>query len=81
MTVAAVRDEDYATGFGIQKGLTTGANTEFTFGKNELGLHKFHSWVDYYTEGKPDSDRPFFMRLVGHAARKEKAGVSSSLPP
>jgi len=58
MTVAAVRDEDYATGFGIQRGLATGANKEFTFGKNELGLHKFHSWVDYYTEGEPEGRRP-----------------------
>ena len=58
MTVGAVRDEDYATGFGIQAGLTTGANEEFTFGKNELGLHKFHSWVDYYAEAKPESERP-----------------------
>ena len=58
MTVGAVRDEDYATGFGIQKGLSTGANEEFTFGKNELGLHKFHQWVDYYAEGKPEAERP-----------------------
>jgi phenylpropionate dioxygenase-like ring-hydroxylating dioxygenase large terminal subunit len=58
MTVGAVRDEDYATGFGIQKGMSTGANEEFTFGKNELGLHKFHQWVNFYAEGKPESERP-----------------------
>jgi phenylpropionate dioxygenase-like ring-hydroxylating dioxygenase large terminal subunit len=58
MTVGAVRDEDYATGFTIQKGLATGANEEFTFGKNELGLHKFHAWVDYYANGEPKGARP-----------------------
>ena len=40
-----VRDEDYATGLGIQRGLASGANTHFTFGRNELGLHRFHRSV------------------------------------
>lgn len=40
-----VRDEDYATGLGIQRGLTSGANAEFVFGRNELGLHRFHQSV------------------------------------
>ncbi len=41
-----VRDEDYPTGVGITQALTSGANTEFTFGRNELSLHHFHRWVD-----------------------------------
>lgn len=42
----AVRDEDYNTGFGIQRGLATGANSEFVFGRNELGVHHFHRSID-----------------------------------
>jgi hypothetical protein len=41
-----VRDEDYATGMGITRAATSGANTEFVFGRNELSLHHFHRWVD-----------------------------------
>lgn len=45
-----VRDEDYATGLGIQRGLPSGANTEFIFGRNEVGLHVFHRSVEKYAE-------------------------------
>jgi nitrite reductase/ring-hydroxylating ferredoxin subunit len=41
-----VRDEDYATGFAITKGLQSRANEEFVFGRNEPSLHHFHRWVD-----------------------------------
>jgi nitrite reductase/ring-hydroxylating ferredoxin subunit len=41
-----VIDEDYRTGFGIQRGLGSGANTEFVFGRNEPGNQRFHQWVD-----------------------------------
>ena len=41
-----VTDEDYRTGFGIQRGLGSGANTEFVFGRNEPGNQRFHHWVD-----------------------------------
>lgn len=47
---AVVRDEDYATGFAITKGLTSGANEEFVFGRNEPSLHHFHRWVDRLVE-------------------------------
>ncbi|MEM8902814.1 MAG: aromatic ring-hydroxylating dioxygenase subunit alpha [Actinomycetota bacterium] len=40
-----VRDEDYATGLGIQRSISTGAKTEFVFGRNEGGGHRFHQWV------------------------------------
>ncbi|MBM3670915.1 MAG: Rieske 2Fe-2S domain-containing protein [Actinobacteria bacterium] len=45
MLFGVVRDEDYATGAGIQRALSSGANTEFVFGRNELGLHRFHQTV------------------------------------
>jgi nitrite reductase/ring-hydroxylating ferredoxin subunit len=41
-----VRDEDYATGFAITRGLTSAASREFVFGRNEPSLHHFHRWVD-----------------------------------
>jgi hypothetical protein len=40
-----VVDEDYRTGFGIQAGLASRANTEFVFGCNEPGNQRFHQWV------------------------------------
>lgn len=44
--VDVVRDEDYKTGLGIQDALAAGANTHFTFGRNEPTLHHYHGWVD-----------------------------------
>jgi len=41
-----VRDEDYATGFRIQRALRTGAKDHVLFGRNEAGGQRFHSWVD-----------------------------------
>ncbi len=41
-----VNEEDYKTGLGIQSALASGANTEFTFGRNEPGNQTFHRWVD-----------------------------------
>jgi len=41
-----VVEEDYRTGFGIQRGLGSGANTEFVFGQNEPGNQRFHHWVE-----------------------------------
>ena len=41
-----VRDEDYYTGLRIQRAVKTGAKTEFLFGRNEGGGHRFHRWVD-----------------------------------
>ncbi len=52
-----VRDEDYATGLGIQRAISTGAKTEFVFGRNEGGGHRFHQWVDRLLE-TDDADLP-----------------------
>lgn len=40
-----VTEEDYSTGLGIQRGLASGANHEFVFGRNEPGNQRFHRWV------------------------------------
>ena len=45
-----VRDEDYATGLGIQQGLATDALTEFVFGRNEVGPQRFHRTLAAYLD-------------------------------
>jgi phenylpropionate dioxygenase-like ring-hydroxylating dioxygenase large terminal subunit len=45
ITLQAVRDEDYAIGLKIQKGLDSGGNKEFVFGRNEPALQHYHKWV------------------------------------
>lgn len=47
---AAVRDEDYTTVDGIQRGLESGAIDEVVFGRNELGNQRWHQWVARYLE-------------------------------
>ncbi len=37
-----VMDEDYATGFGVQRGLDALAGAEYVFGRNEPGVQHFH---------------------------------------
>jgi hypothetical protein len=46
-----VRNEDYATGLRIQRGMASGANQRFLYGRNELGLHRFHQTVAQYLNG------------------------------
>ena len=46
-----VRDEDYATGLGIQRALSSGANEHFVFGRNEPCNQNFHRWVDRLLAG------------------------------
>lgn len=45
MTLQAVRDEDYAIGFGIQRALLSGANDHFLIGRNEPAVQNYHRWV------------------------------------
>ncbi len=40
-----VSDEDYYTGFRVQRALRTGAKTHSLFGRNEGGGQLFHRWV------------------------------------
>jgi hypothetical protein len=37
-----VLDEDYATGYGVQRGLAALSGTDFVFGRNEPGVQHFH---------------------------------------
>jgi phenylpropionate dioxygenase-like ring-hydroxylating dioxygenase large terminal subunit len=41
-----VEEEDYGTGFNVQKALATGAKEFSIFGRNEGGGQLFHRWVD-----------------------------------
>jgi phenylpropionate dioxygenase-like ring-hydroxylating dioxygenase large terminal subunit len=50
LLVRAVRDEDYVTGLNIQRGLRSGANQDFLFGRNEVGPRRWHTAVDHYVE-------------------------------
>lgn len=42
----AVEIEDYPIGFGIQAGLSSGANEHFLIGRNEPGLQHYHRTVE-----------------------------------
>ena len=53
-----VRTEDYATGLGIQRGMASGANEQFLYGRNELGLHRFHATVAAYLAADDGAVRP-----------------------
>jgi phenylpropionate dioxygenase-like ring-hydroxylating dioxygenase large terminal subunit len=46
-----VRDEDYATGLGIQRALASGAKRSVVFGRNEGGGQRFHRALDRYVAG------------------------------
>ncbi len=48
IVLQAVRDEDYVIGAGIQAGLRSGGNTEFTFGRNEPAVQHFHKTLARY---------------------------------
>lgn len=45
MVLRAVRDEDYVVGSSIQRALTSRANRTFVFGRNEIAVQHYHSWV------------------------------------
>jgi phenylpropionate dioxygenase-like ring-hydroxylating dioxygenase large terminal subunit len=50
--VNAVQNEDNWVCSRIQRGLLSGGNKNFVFGKNELGLHRLHDWIDYYVNAR-----------------------------
>lgn len=58
--IDVVRDEDYFTGFRIQKALATGAKAYSLFGRNEGGGQLFHRWVDALVETE-DADLPALL--------------------
>lgn len=55
--VDVVRDEDYFTGYRVQKALATGAKKFTLFGRNEGGGQLFHRWVDALVDTE-DEDLP-----------------------
>lgn len=58
--VDVVRDEDYVTGFQVQKALATGAKEYSLFGRNEGGGQMFHRWVDALVN-TADEDLPALL--------------------
>ena len=50
--IRVVFNEDFEIGEGIQKGLSTGANQHFVFGKYECGLHLGQKSIDDALAGK-----------------------------
>jgi phenylpropionate dioxygenase-like ring-hydroxylating dioxygenase large terminal subunit len=46
--IKAVEQEDNWVCERIQRGLLSGGNKTFVFGRNELGLHRLHDCIDYY---------------------------------
>ena len=44
----AVEKEDNWVCARIQRGLASGGNQDFVFGRNELGLHRLHDAIEYY---------------------------------
>ncbi|MFI1826476.1 aromatic ring-hydroxylating dioxygenase subunit alpha [Streptomyces sp. NPDC020412] len=54
-----VFEEDYRTGADVQAALTSGANTHFLFGRNELALQHHHRWLRrMLTEHRGASTKP-----------------------
>ena len=49
--IRTVFDEDFVIGEGIQKGLETGANQHFVFGRYECGLHFGQKAIDDALDG------------------------------
>lgn len=67
--VSAVENEDNWVCKKIQRGLLSGGNKEFVFGKNELGLHRLHEWIDYYANLSLES-----VNSIAHLDRPEHNG-------
>ena len=51
-----VRDEDYSTGFGLQRALSSGAKRSVFFGRNEGGGQHFHHTLDSPRRGVARAD-------------------------
>ena len=73
--VNAVQTEDNWVCAKIQRGLLSGGNRDFIFGRNELGLHRLHDWIDYYVNAR--TDRP--VDFVGVTPANGSEGQSSAM--
>jgi phenylpropionate dioxygenase-like ring-hydroxylating dioxygenase large terminal subunit len=67
--INAVEKEDNWVCERIQRGLLSGGNKDFVFGRNELGLHRLHEWIDYYVSLSLDS-----VNSVAHLNRPGRNG-------
>jgi len=70
-----VENEDNWVCAKIQRGLSSGGNKDFVFGKNELGLHRLHDWIDYYVEDR--KERPSNLVAAGRDVANRSNGSSS----
>ncbi len=61
-----VMNEDYATGYTIQKSLPRSGLNHILLGRNELGNQRFHSWTRRVVEAETDED---LMALFGEFER------------
>jgi len=59
-----VRDEDYATGLGIQRALKTGTRQAVVFGRNEPGAQYVHGWIDEILRTPDEGLTDLFRRGV-----------------
>lgn len=55
LALEAVRDEDYMVGARIQAGLGSGANSVFTYGRNEPGIQHYHKWIQRLVNQEPSA--------------------------
>ena len=61
-----VRDEDYANGFLLQRGLKSGAKDFVMFGRNEAGGQRFHEWVDRLVHTESESEVLALLNEAGY---------------
>jgi phenylpropionate dioxygenase-like ring-hydroxylating dioxygenase large terminal subunit len=66
----AVEHEDNWVCARIQRGLTGGGNKDFVFGKNELGLHRLHDWIEHFVNLPSDATDGARLRVVGSASKQ-----------
>ena len=74
--VSAVQNEDNWVCAKIQRGLSSGASKDFVFGKNELGLHRLHDWIDYYVNA--GAELPLEAGGVGRGNGSEGASPATT---
>jgi len=72
----AVEQEDNWVCARIQRGLASGGTHDFVFGKNELGLHRLHDWIDHFVN-LPDGEKDTApegarLRVVGPSKRSNE---------
>ena len=74
--VSTVQNEDNWVCARIQRGLSSGGNKDFIFGKNELGLHLLHDWIDHYVNAC--AERPLDVVGVRRANGSEGASPATT---